>query len=248
MFTNWVNVRLAKRELDPVQNLYTDLANGFPLYNLLEILSGTSLRPLGKMSKGKMRIQLIANQNIVFKYLSQTVKTVGIGPNDVVDGNQTLILGLIWSIIVFFMAKDLEGAPADGAPKSKKKSSGNELGQFKKKVKSWVLDHVKGIVPDDVPVTDLTKSFADGKAFCAIVHSAAPNEFEYAPSDDPCENFHAAFDAAEEQFGVPQLLDADDPECWDDEQSMITYLGEMMAHVPDRVGPYVAPDEAAPVA
>ena len=50
MFTNWVNVRLAKRELDSVQNLYTDLANGFPLYNLLEILSGTSLRPVGRHS------------------------------------------------------------------------------------------------------------------------------------------------------------------------------------------------------
>ena len=62
------------------------------------------------------------------------------------------------------------------------------------------------------------------------------------------DELRAAFDAAEEQFGVPQLLDADDPECWDDEQSMITYLGEMMAHVPDRVVPYVDPDEAAKAA
>jgi hypothetical protein len=47
--------------------------------------------------------------NIVFKYLEQTVKIVGIGPQDIVDGNETLVLGMLWSTIVFFMAKDLGG-------------------------------------------------------------------------------------------------------------------------------------------
>ena len=63
----------------------------------------------GKMTKGKMRIQHVANMNIVFKYLEQTVKVVGIGPQDIVDGNETLVLGTLWSTIVFFMAKDLGG-------------------------------------------------------------------------------------------------------------------------------------------
>ena len=75
------------------------------------------------MNKGKMRIQRVANMNIPFKYLKDTVKTVGIGPQDIVDStNETLVLGLIWSIIVFFTAKDLEGITgsgktADGEPK-----------------------------------------------------------------------------------------------------------------------------------
>ena len=70
-----------------------------------------------------MRIQRVANMNIPFKYLKDTVKTVGIGPQDIVDStNETLVLGLIWSIIVFFTAKDLEGIAggskaADGKPK-----------------------------------------------------------------------------------------------------------------------------------
>ena len=34
-----------------------------------QILSGTELNKYGKMSKGKMRIQLVANQNVVFKFL-----------------------------------------------------------------------------------------------------------------------------------------------------------------------------------
>lgn len=169
-------------------------------------------------------------QNIVFKYLGQTVKTVGIGPNDIVDENHTLILGLIWSMIVFFLATDLEPVEAAAAdaggekPKPKKKSKGNELKAFKGKVKGWVQAHVEGY--DGVEIKDLTHSFADGKAFLAIVNSADPEAIAYEPSDDPIENFHNAFEAAETAFGVPQLLDANDAECWDDEQSMITYLGE----------------------
>jgi hypothetical protein len=43
--------------------------------------------------------------NIVWKYLGTTVRLVGIGPTDIVDGHTTLTLGMIWSLIVFFMAK-----------------------------------------------------------------------------------------------------------------------------------------------
>ena len=58
-------------------------------------------------------------------------------PQDIVDStNETLVLGLIWSIIVFFTAKELEGlvggggsdgAEADGKPKKKKAAGLKEL-------------------------------------------------------------------------------------------------------------------------
>jgi hypothetical protein len=34
-----------------------------------KVLSKTELKKYGKMSSGKMRIQLVANQNVVFKFL-----------------------------------------------------------------------------------------------------------------------------------------------------------------------------------
>ena len=40
---------------------------------------------------------------------------------------------------------------------------------------------------------------------------------------------------AEEKYGVPQLLDPTDDKCWEDENSMVTYLAEMMNHMPDWV-------------
>lgn len=54
------------------------------------------------------------------RYLGSTVRLVGIGPTDIVDGNVTLTLGMIWSLIVFFMAKDL-GDSGDGLSVLKKR-------------------------------------------------------------------------------------------------------------------------------
>ena len=92
VFTNWINHRLKPRIADgkvtELEDVNVDLKNGMALYHLLEELSGQSLKSLGKLSKGKMKIQCIANLNIDFKYLNDTVKTVGIGPQDVYDGNQ----------------------------------------------------------------------------------------------------------------------------------------------------------------
>ena len=66
------------------------------------------MKPFGKLSKGKMKIQHIANLNVDFKYLIPNVKLVGIGPQDIYDGNQRLILGLIWSIICFFTLQEFQ--------------------------------------------------------------------------------------------------------------------------------------------
>ena len=83
------------------------LSPSFIRYHLLEVLSGTSLRPLGKMNKGKMQIQLMANMNIIFKYFKQTeLPLVGIGPQDIVDGHEKLTLGMVWTIICFFLVKE----------------------------------------------------------------------------------------------------------------------------------------------
>ena len=56
-----------------VRDLFEDLKDGFVLYNLLEILSGQSLATLGKMSKGKMRIQHMANQNVRYSLICSTI-------------------------------------------------------------------------------------------------------------------------------------------------------------------------------
>ena len=212
-FTMWINNKLAERqEIKPITDLYKDLTNGMVLYNLLEELSHQSLRPLGKVNaKARMKIQKVANMNIVFKYLAQTVKTVGIGPQDIVDSeNHDLVLGLIWSIIVFFATKDLAGTGGTGG-KIKASSGAGGVSALKKKIKTWInLYLAAGRKLQGMPsdVSNLTQDFADGKAFCKMVDTAAEIT-DFTPSDtDARVNFRHAFTTAEERFGVPQLLDA----------------------------------------
>ena len=69
-------------------DLFAEIQDGRLLFNLLEVLSGEDLSAYGRLTRGTMRIQLVANCAISFKFLAQHVKLVDVGPTDVVDGNR----------------------------------------------------------------------------------------------------------------------------------------------------------------
>ena len=71
----------------------------------VEELSGTTIP--GKQTSGNTIIQHVANLTPTFAFIKSTTKIVGIGPQDVADGNPGLVLGLLWSLIVFFASRDL---------------------------------------------------------------------------------------------------------------------------------------------
>ena len=248
VFTNWINNKLKERiaegKIAPVFDVNSDLKNGFVLYHLLEVLSKTSMRPYGKLSKGRMKIQHIANLSVDFKYINSNIKTVGIGPQDVYDGNQRLILGLIWSVICFFTLKEFQelskakGADADG-------DGAIDITEFKKHLMGWAGDCLGRLPSPGVPVGGLKDTFADGKAFLGILHAVAPEKHAYDPSDDPCDNMARAFERAEEEYGVPQLLDPTDPHSAEDENSVVTYLAELEKALPE---PKLAPPPPPPPA
>ena len=49
-----------------------------------------------------MRIQQIANLSVVFSFMKAHVKIVSIGPQDILEGDEKRILGLIWTLIEHF--------------------------------------------------------------------------------------------------------------------------------------------------
>jgi len=83
-----------------ISDLYVDMRDGRNLIKLLEILSGERLpRP----TKGKMRIHCLENVDKALQFLrDQRVHLENIGSHDIVDGNSSLNLGLIWTIILRF--------------------------------------------------------------------------------------------------------------------------------------------------
>lgn len=64
---------------------------------------------MGRYNKApKLRLQKIENMSIALDFIRRRgVFLTNIGPEDIVDGNRKLVLGLVWMIILRFSISDI---------------------------------------------------------------------------------------------------------------------------------------------
>ncbi|XP_076785650.1 spectrin beta chain, non-erythrocytic 5 isoform X3 [Arvicanthis niloticus] len=217
-FTNWINniFRLGRVGIR-IQNLYTELADGAYLLRLLELISGEALP---SPSPGCLRVHFLENNSHALAFLRAKVPIPFIGPENIVDGDQSLILGLLWVIILRFqishISLDREEFGASAALLSAKEAL---LVWCQRKTASYT----------NVDITDFSRSWSDGLGFNALLHAHRPDLLDYGSLslDRPLYNLSFAFRVAEQQLGITQLLDPEDVAALHpDECSIMTYVSQ----------------------
>lgn len=208
-FTKWTNNKLEKANFPTISNLFTDLRSGIPLVHLLHAIGNG---PATYNKEAQTRIKMMENVSFVLDCIKgMGITLVNIGPSDIVDGDQKLILGLIWTIISRAELGD---------------SHSGSMYAMREELLEWVKSVTRDY--DNISVRNFTTSWKDGLAFNAIIHAFRPALIDYnnLVESEHLYNLNNAFRVADQKLSIPRLLDAEDVANSDvpDEKSIITYL------------------------
>jgi len=214
-FTAWMNETLAPSGIR-ITDLRVDLADGVKLAQFFQILSGKKIHTKIE-TRPVTRIQKIQNLHIALTFLEaeMLVRNPGCSAEYVVDagepgGKIKMILGLLWIIYRRFRIATI-------SVQDKSSEEGLLL---------WVKQATSSY--SEVHIESFKTSFRDGMAFVALVHSFNPDktkiDLSHHSKNTPEHNLSVAFELAEQELGIPKLLDTKEVfEGRVDERSLVLY-------------------------
>ncbi|XP_029396520.1 nesprin-2 isoform X4 [Mus pahari] len=255
-FTCWINSQLAKHTPPSVvSDLFADIKKGHVLLDLLEVLSGQQL----PRDKGSNTFQCRINIEHALTFLkNRSIKLINIHVADIVEGNPSIILGLIWTIILHFHIEKLAqtlscdynqpspevvsvaASSPTSSPPTKKCSKAQARWQWsaKKALLQWAQEQCAG--SESVNVTDFKSSWRNGMAFLAVIHALRPDliDMDSMRHRSNKDNLKEAFRIAEHELKIPKLLEPEDVDVVNpDEKSIMTYVAQFLKYSKEAPGP-----------
>ncbi|XP_067943794.1 filamin-B-like [Watersipora subatra] len=191
-----------------MHDLSKEFCDGVKLCTLVAALQGRS-GIKGMKANPKNRHQKIENATLALQATKMDkVKLVNIGPEDIVNGNKKLILGLVWSYILRYQIGKTEIPP-----------------------KQLMLAWLNAVIPS-CNIKNFTTDWNNGKALNALIEycepGLAPDWRNLSPADSES-NCEHAMRLAQERLGVPMVVSPQHMASADiDQLSVMTYLSYFM--------------------
>jgi len=202
----------------------------------------------GERGRILKRPHFLSNCNTALEFLrTRKIKLVNINASDIVDGRPPVILGLIWTIILYFQIEEntkqmYAGSDSQNQISSvtdpRRRSSGWKVG-----ARNALLQWCKEIITPrfGIHVENFGSSWRDGRAFVALISALNPDLFVKLEDFEGLLTLHAlqgksnqsrlkiAFLIAEKEFGIYPLLDPEDVDVSNpDEKSVMTYVAQFL--------------------
>ncbi|XP_076435460.1 filamin-B-like isoform X2 [Babylonia areolata] len=205
-FMNWVNLQLQGSGYE-VKDFEQDFDSGVTLCALVEALQQ---RRIGKVIKKPMnQHQSLENVTLALKAIAEdNVRLVNIGSEDIVNGSQKLILGLVWHLILRY-----------------------QIGKTKFPPKKLMLAWLQAVIPD-CRISNFTSDWNDGVALSALIEYCQPGlcpEWRQLSRQNRLENCTQAMNLAHQHLNIPMVVRPEDlasPHL--DDLSGMTYLSYYM--------------------
>eukprot|EP00730_Choanoeca_flexa_P018668 TRINITY_DN9089_c0_g1_i3.p1 TRINITY_DN9089_c0_g1~~TRINITY_DN9089_c0_g1_i3.p1 ORF type:complete len:1244 (+),score=477.40 TRINITY_DN9089_c0_g1_i3:22-3753(+) len=215
IFCKWCNQKLMSRHFPLMKDIRTELGKDNNLANLIYALTEADV-PESKTKPRKLPMVKVQVLEQIEKALKM-VKDAGVelktrvSSENLYSGDFKDVMALVWGIMLKFIKFDDD-------------EDGEDLSATDALLK-WLQFHLKDY--PQVQVTNLTKSFHDGMAFCCLIHKFKPDAIDVSKLDpaNKTANLQLAMDKAEELFEIEKYLTpADIPKLND--KAMLVYCSE----------------------
>eukprot|EP00005_Dracoamoeba_jomungandri_P005812 CAMPEP_0174260760 /NCGR_PEP_ID=MMETSP0439-20130205/10444_1 /TAXON_ID=0 /ORGANISM="Stereomyxa ramosa, Strain Chinc5" /LENGTH=973 /DNA_ID=CAMNT_0015345079 /DNA_START=20 /DNA_END=2941 /DNA_ORIENTATION=+ len=175
--------------------------------------------PVKYIRNPKNRIEKMENGHKAINYIKNelNVRIVGVGAEDIVDGQVMLILGLLWSSFRTLSFGRLSEQFGDKS-KGKRAKPEDDLCNW---IETLISHH------GDLKVEDFKTSFNDGLVWAAMIDRFDPDFIDFETlrnENDPVKTLETVFEVAEKKLGIPKLFDVSDlVDGTPDERSVVLY-------------------------